>query len=219
MLGQLPQSKRTFVISGYIPKNIAAQVGGYLTGKYDCAVDIEELKEDEEAPVILKNNPFSSSMEGVVESYGLPTKGEIDPTTIMSFFYVFFFGMMLSDAAYGLIVAVVCGILVHKYPRMSVGMRKSLKLFFYCGISTVVWGVLFGGYFGNIVDIVSEKFFGTKVVVPALWFVPLDEPMKLLLFSLLFGVIHLFTGLAIKGYIWTERSWISSVMWCSGSCS
>ena len=176
-------------------------MGEYLTGKYDCTVDIEELKEDEEAPVILKNNPFSSSMEGVVESYGLPTKGEIDPTTIMSFFYVFFFGMMLSDAAYGLIVAVVCGILVHKYPRMSVGMRKSLKLFFYCGISTVVWGVLFGGYFGNIVDIVSEKFFGTKMVVPALWFVPLDEPMKLLLFSLLFGVIHLFTGLAIKGYI------------------
>ena len=201
VLGQLPQSKRTFVISGYIPKNSAAQVGEYLTGKYDCAVDIEELKEDEEAPVILKNNPFSSSMEGVVESYGLPIKGEIDPTTIMSFFYVFFFGMMLSDAAYGLIVAVVCGILVHKYPRMSVGMRKSLKLFFYCGISTVVWGVLFGGYFGNIVDIVSEKFFGAKVVVPALWFVPLDEPMKLLLFSLLFGVIHLFTGLAIKGYI------------------
>ena len=201
VLGQLPQSKRTFVISGYIPKNIAAQVGEYLTGKYDCAVDIEELKEDEEAPVILKNNPFSANMEGVVESYGLPAKGEIDPTTIMSFFYVFFFGMMLSDAAYGLIVAAVCGIFVWKFPRMSVGMRKSLKLFFYCGLSTVVWGVLFGGYFGNIVDIVSEKFFGRTITPPALWFVPLNEPMKLLLYSLLFGVIHLFTGLAIKGYL------------------
>src|SRR5699024_11780632 len=65
-------------------------------------------------PIFLKNNPFSASMEGVVESYGLPVKGEIDPTTIMSFFYVFFFGMMLSDAAYGLIVAVVCGVLVWK---------------------------------------------------------------------------------------------------------
>ena len=67
-------------------------------------VDVEELEEDEEPPVILKNNPFSANMEGVVESYGLPVKGEIDPTTIMSFFYVFFFGMMLSDAAYGVIV-------------------------------------------------------------------------------------------------------------------
>ena len=201
VLGQLPQSERTFVISGYIPQCQASRVADHLSEHYDCEVEVEELKPDEEAPVILKNNPFSSSMEGVVESYGLPAKGEIDPTTIMSFFYVFFFGMMLSDAAYGLIVAVVCGILVWKYPRMSAGMRKSLKLFFYCGISTVVWGVLFGGYFGNIVDIVTKKFTGKTITPPALWFVPLDEPMKLLLFSLLFGVIHLFTGLAIKGYL------------------
>ena len=201
VLGELPQSERTFVISGYIPAAVADEVAEKLMRKYDCMVDVEELKEDEEPPVILKNNPFSANMEGVVESYGLPVKGEIDPTTIMSFFYVFFFGMMLSDAAYGVIVAVVCGILVWKFPRMSSGMRKSLKLFFWCGLSTIVWGVLFGGYFGNIVDIVTEKFTGTKITPPALWFIPLNEPMKLLLYSLLFGVIHLFTGLAIKGYL------------------
>lgn len=201
VLGELPQSERTFVISGYIPQCEATHVEKYLTERYDCTVDIEELKEDEEPPVILKNNPFSMNMEGVVESYGLPHKGELDPTTIMSFFYVFFFGMMLSDAAYGAIVAVVCAVLVRKFPRMSAGMKKSLKLFFYCGLSTLVWGILFGGYFGNIVDIVSEKFFGTAVSVPALWFIPLDDPMKLLVFSLLFGVIHLFTGLGIKGYL------------------
>lgn len=164
-------------------------------------VDVEELQENEEAPVILKNNPFSASVEGVVESYGLPHKGELDPTTIMSFFYVFFFGMMLSDAAYGAIVAIVCAVLVKKFPRMSQGMKKSMKLFFYCGLSTLVWGILFGGYFGNIVDVVSEKFFGTTITVPALWFVPLNDPMKLLVFSLLFGVIHLFVGLGIKGYL------------------
>lgn len=201
VLGELPQSKRTFVISGYIPKCESPYVEKDLTEKYDCTVDIEELGDEEEAPVILKNNPFSMNMEGVVESYGLPHKGEIDPTTIMSFFYVFFFGMMLSDAAYGAIVAAVCGVLVHRFPRMSSGMKKSLKLFFYCGLSTLVWGILFGGYFGNIVDIVSEKFFGTAVTVPALWFIPLNDPMKLLVFSLLFGVIHLFTGLGIKGYL------------------
>ena len=201
VLGELPQSERTFVISGYIPQCEAGHVESWLSERYDCAVDIEDLKEDEEPPVILKNNPFSMNMEGVVESYGLPHKGELDPTTIMSFFYVFFFGMMLSDAAYGAIVAVACTVLVRKFPRMSPGMKKSLKLFFYCGLSTLVWGILFGGYFGNIVDIVSEKFFGTAVTVPALWFIPLNDPMKLLVFSLLFGVIHLFTGLGIKGYL------------------
>ena len=201
VLGVLPQPERTFVISGYIPKCEAPHVADYLAARYDCMVDVEELKEDEEAPVILKNNPFSMNMEGIVESYGLPHKGELDPTTIMSFFYIFFFGMMLSDAAYGAIVSIVCGILVWKFPRMSDSMKKSLKLFFYCGLSTLVWGILFGGYFGNIVDIVSEKFFGTAVTVPALWFIPLNDPMKLLVFSLLFGVIHLFVGLGIKGYL------------------
>lgn len=201
VLGEIPQSERTFVISGYIPECEAGYVTEYLKNSYDCAVDVEELKEGEEPPVILKNNPFSTSMEGIVESYGLPHKGELDPTTIMSFFYVFFFGMMLSDAAYGAIVAVVCGVLVRKFPRMSEGMKKSLKLFFYCGLSTLVWGILFGGYFGNIVDIVSQKFFGTTVTVPALWFIPLNDPMKLLVFSLLFGVIHLFVGLGIKGWM------------------
>ena len=201
VLGNIPQSERAFVISGYIPQCEASHVAECLTGKYDCVVDVEELKEDEEAPVILKNNPFSQNMEGIVESYGLPHKGELDPTTIMSFFYIFFFGMMLSDAAYGAIVAIVCGVLVWKFPRMSDGMKKSLKLFFYCGLSTLVWGILFGGYFGNIVDIVSQKFFGTTVTVPALWFVPLNDPMKLLVYSLLFGVIHLFVGLGMKGYL------------------
>ena len=201
VLGELPQSHRTFVISGYIPRCEADYVAGDLLERYDCAVDVEELREDEEAPVILKNNPFSANMEGIVKSYGLPHKGEIDPTTIMSFFYIFFFGMMLSDAAYGALVALICGILVRKFPGMSQGMKKSLKLFFYCGLSTLVWGILFGGYFGNIVDIVSEKFFGHTVTVPALWFIPLDDPMKLLVYSLLFGVIHLFVGLGIKGYL------------------
>ena len=201
VLGTLPQSRRTFIISGYAAKEAIPAIQKGIGDAYDCVIDVEELKEDEEPPVILKNNGFSESVEGVLESYGLPHKGEIDPTAIMSFFYVFFFGMMLSDAAYGAVVAIVCAILVKKYPRMSQSMAKSLRLFFYCGVSTLIWGVLFGGYFGNIVDIVSEKFFGHTVTVPALWFVPLNDPMKLLVYSLLFGTIHLFVGLGIKGYL------------------
>ena len=74
-------------------------------------------------------------------------------------------------------------------------------MFFYCGISTAFWGVMFNSYFGDIIPIVADTFFGKTVTIPALWFVPLDDPMKLLLFSFLFGIIHLFAGLAIKGYM------------------
>lgn len=201
VLGTLPQSQRTFVISGYVAAKYVSVMQKEIGGKFDCVMDVEGLKEEEEPPVIMNNNGFSSSVEGIVASYGLPQKGEFDPTTIMSFFYVFFFGLMLSDAAYGAIMAIACFVLLKKFPRMSQGMHKSIKMFMYCGISTLVWGVLFGGYFGNIVDIVSSKFFGTTITPPALWFVPLDDPMRLLVFSMLFGVIHLFVGLGIKGYM------------------
>ena len=201
VLGTLPQSERTFVLSGYVPAKASAAVEKAIGEKFDCVVDVEDLKEDEEPPVLLKNNAFASSVEGVLEAYGMPCKGEVDPTAIMSFFYVFFFGMMLSDAAYGAIVAIACFIVLKKFPRMDKGMHKTIKLFMFCGVSTIVWGVLFGGYFGDVVDVVTRTFFGEQITVPALWFAPLNDPMKLLVYSMLFGLIHLFVGLGIKGYM------------------
>lgn len=201
VLGELPQSGRTFLISGYIPKRETEKVQKALESRYDCVIDIEELKEEEESPVLLSNNAFSKGAEGVLESFGLPKKGEIDPTTIMSVFYVFLFGLMLSDAAYGAIISIACGVLLKKFPRMSDGMKKSIQLFFWCGLSTLFWGVMFGGYFGDAISVIAKTFFGRDITIPALWFVPLNDPMKLLIYSMLFGVIHLFTGLGIKGYM------------------
>lgn len=201
VLGHLPQSERTFLISGYVPKREVEKVGKTLAGKYDCVVDVEDIKEEEEAPVLLKNNKFSSSAEGILGAFGLPGKGEVDPTAIMSFFYIFLFGMMLSDAAYGAIVSIVCAILIIKFPRMEKSMKTSIQLFFWCGLATLFWGIMFGGYFGDVVNVVSKTFFGHEVKIPALWFTPLDEPMRLLIYSMLFGVIHLFIGLGLKGYM------------------
>ena len=116
VLGTLPQSQRTFVMSGYVAAKAVPAIEKAIGERYDCVLDVEDLKEDEEPPIILKNNAFSSSVEGVLESYGLPHKGEFDPTTIMSFFYVFFFGMMLSDAAYGAIIAIACFVVLKNSP-------------------------------------------------------------------------------------------------------
>ncbi|MGL6197408.1 MAG: V-type ATP synthase subunit I [Lachnospiraceae bacterium] len=201
VLGTIPQSKRTFLISGYVPSRACAALEKMMAEKYDLSVDVEEIPEDEEIPIMLQNGKFAGAVEGVLESYGLPTRYEFDPSRIMSVFYVIFFGLMLSDAGYGLLMAVVCGILVKKYPRMSEGMSSMLRLFMYCGISTVVWGILFGGYFGDAIQIVASVFFNTEVTIQPLWFAPLDDPMKLLIFSMLFGLIHLFVGLGINGYM------------------
>ena len=200
VIADIPETDRTFVVSGYVDERHVAAVEKAIGDHYDCNIDIEDIPEDEDVPTVLKNNRFSSSMEGVVQSYGLPGRHEFDPTTIMSFFYVFFFGLMLSDAAYGLVMTIVCAVLLWKYKRMDEGMRKQLKLFMFCGISTTFWGIMFGGYFGDVVTVVSETFFHKTVTVPALWFVPLEDPMRLLIWCLAFGIVHLFVGLAIKGY-------------------
>ena len=202
LLGTIPQTRKAFFIEGWVPKESAEAVAKLLTEKYGAVVDYEEKKEGETEPTLLRNNKFSRNYEPVLASYGLPQHGKVDPTTIMSFFYMFFFGMMLSDAGYGLLMVIGCGIALLKFPRMAQGMKKMITMFFWCGVSTVFWGIMFGGFFGDVIDVVAKTFFGytgDKIVKP-LWFDPLTSPMRLLIWCMLFGIIHLFFGLGIKGY-------------------
>lgn len=208
-LGKLLQSEHVFLISGYIPEDQADRMKAKLEQKYTCQVEISEASEEESAPVLLKNNGFAAPTEGVVEAFGLPNKGEIDPTSVMAFFYYFFFGLMLSDAGYGILMVIGCLWAVKKFPNMEKGLQKMLRMFFYCGISTTFWGIMFGGYFGDVVTVVASTFFNAEVTVPAVWFVPLEDPIKLLMFSFLFGIIHLFVGLGCKGYMLIrDKQWM-----------
>ena len=202
LLGTIPQTRKAFFIEGWVPAESAEAVAKLLTEKYGAVVDYEEKKEGETEPTLLRNNKFSRNYEPVLASYGLPQHGKVDPTTIMSFFYMFFFGMMLSDAGYGLLMVIGCGFALLKFPRMAQGMKKMITMFFWCGVSTVFWGIMFGGFFGDVIDVVAKTFFGytgDKIVKP-LWFDPLTSPMRLLIWCMLFGIIHLFFGLGIKGY-------------------
>ena len=204
VLGDLLQSKKTFLVTGYVPQKDVAQLEEKLVSHYDLAFEQEEIGKEEEPPILLKNNVVAESAEGVTASFGLPAKGEMDPTSVMALCYIFLFGLMLSDAAYGFIVSLACFIVLKKYKRMESGLRKSIKLFMYCGISTLFWGVMFGGYFGDALDVIARTFFGREVttpIIPALWFIPLNNPMKLLVYSMLFGTIHLYLGLGMKGYM------------------
>lgn len=205
VLGGLLQSKSTFLVNGYILEQDVETVVSKLNEAFCLMVEIEDVPEDEAAPIQLKNPKVFAAAEGVLESYGLPAKGEMDPTGPMCIFYIFLFGLMLSDAAYGLIIFLACFIVLKKFPKMSTSMAKSLRLFMYCGLSTLVWGILFGGYFGDVITVVSKTFFHHEIVIHPVWFAPLDDPMKMLIFSLLFGLIHLFGGLALKGYMCLKK--------------
>lgn len=197
-LEKLSQNKRVFVLTGFVPKKLAGDLAAELEHNYNAAAEIEDAGDD--APVMLSNGKLSSPVEGVVRTFAMPSREEIDPTRIMSIFYYIFFGLMLSDAGYGLIMALGCGIALAKFKNMEEIMRQSLKMFMYCGISTIFWGVMFGGYFGDAIPVISETFFHNKVTIKPLWFEPVSDPMRMLMWSFLFGLIHLFTGLAIKLY-------------------
>ena len=195
-LSQIGIGKKTFVLCGYLPGDSAEDFAAALEKNYNAAVEIEPA--DDAAPVLLKNNGFAEPVEGVVESYSMPGKGEADPTGIMAIFYYVLFGIMLADFGYGLIMAIACGFLVKKFPDMEKGLKRSLKMFGYCGISTAFWGLMFGGCFGDAVTVISTTFFGKTVNFPALLFAPLDDVMAMLLLSFAIGVIHLFAGLFMK---------------------
>lgn len=198
VLSKLSQRNHVFVISGYVPQNLAKDLSASLEHNYSVAVEVLDAEDD--APILLKNAYVTEPVETVVKTFAMPRNGEIDPTSIMAFFYYVFFGLMLSDAAYGLIMVIGCGLALAKFKNMELGMKKSLRMFMYCGISTTFWGVMFGSYFGDAVAVVSSTFFGHEVTIPPVWFEPVNDPMRMLMFSFLLGIIHLFTGLGVKLY-------------------
>ena len=200
ILGDLWQSPHVFYLTGFVPAKVSARLQKQLEDEYQAFVELEEPGEDEELPVRLENGFFASAVEGVIAGYSLPGKWEVDPSKVMCVFYYVLFGMMLSDAAYGFLISLCCGIVLLKFKNIEDSLRKAMRMFFFCGLSTMFWGVMFGSYFGDAIPVIARTFFNTELTIPPLWFEPLQQPMRLMLFSFLLGIIHLFAGLAMQLY-------------------
>jgi V/A-type H+-transporting ATPase subunit I len=157
---------------------------------------------------LLQNSPLVTPFEAVTELYSLPSSSDIDPTPSMWFFFVFFFGMMFGDVGYGLILAVICGILVKKF-KVEGMLGKMAKSLFWCGLSTMFWGVMFGSYFGDGITAAAKVMFNVDFVIKPLWTNPMEDPMIVIIVSFALGLIHLLVGLGVKGYmlITTGHPW------------
>lgn len=192
---RLQTTRRTFCFEGWMPAPAEEAVFDMLD-RYGCWREVRAPKEEERPPVLLHNSSLSRPHEAIVEMYSLPDYRGYDPTGWVAVFYTIFFGMMLSDAGYGLIVAVVCGLILHKF-NLEGMTRRMWKTFFYGGISSMFWGALFGSWFGNFVEAFSGTFLHSTASIPALWFNPIEDPTRLLLFSLGMGVVHIFIGMGL----------------------
>ncbi|EJP6470903.1 V-type ATP synthase subunit I [Clostridium botulinum] len=194
--GNFLKSEKVIAISGWNTLDTNEELENAIkkaTGNDYCLSFTEVNEEDvEEVPIKLKNNSFTSAFENVVEMYSLPLYKEIDPTPILSIFYFLFFGMMLSDAGYGLIMVIVSCIALKKVKDTA--KRNTFKLFLYAGISTIIWGAIYGGWFGDL----FSNYIGIKI--PYL-IDPAKDITKILIMSVAFGLVHIFVGLGLKAYM------------------
>jgi len=207
---KLLKTAQTFFMEGWIPERFMEDAKKILDDA-GCYYVFRDPLEEENVPVILENSSIVTPFESVTEMYSLPSYHGFDPTKIFAGFYVVFFGIMLSDAGYGIIMTLACWLILKKYDLEGMA-RKLIQLFMYCGMSTVFWGAMFGGWFGDIVAVVSRIFFENEIIIKPLWFNPMDDPIKLLIFSIAMGIVHLFTGLGIKAYMQIrEGKWFDAI--------
>lgn len=209
----LGETKRTFILTGYLPEKQSSEVLEKLENIGLVHVNISDIAEDEEAPVLFKNNGFASPVEEITSTYSMPSKRDIDPNGIMAFFYYLFFGMMFSDAGYGILTMIGTGYLgfVKKYNP------KFMKMFFYCGISTTFWGFMYGSFFGDLIYRFSITFLGREITLSPIWVDPAKEPLMLLIFSILLGLIQILVGLIINFYMNWRNGEKQSALFDTGS--
>lgn len=197
-------SDNVFVISGYIPEPQIEKLTKELDEKFTVAYTVSDPDYDnEDVPVLLDNDDlYVGPVESITNMYALPSNADVDPNPIMSTFYYLLFGLMLGDAGYGIIMVIATLFAKFKFPNMETKLKRTCNMWMWCGVSTTIWGFVFGGFFGDLIPTIYTNFLPDKTPPNmALWFNPMDDPMKLLAFSFIIGIIHLFTGLGVKFYM------------------
>jgi V/A-type H+/Na+-transporting ATPase subunit I len=194
--GHLDGTARTFILGGWLAAELAAPVTAALAARFTVAFTYRDAMRSESFPILLKNRKLVQPYEVVVEMFNPPLPAEIDPTPLIAPFYFLFFGMMLSDVGYGLLLTALCAIPLFKF-KVKGRQRRAYLLFFECGLSSIFWGLMFGGYFGDMITAVTAGRF----TIPPLLFDPVTHSTELMVISLGLGVIHLFAGMAAKAYI------------------
>ena len=175
--------------------------------------------EGEDVPVLLQNNRFASPFESIIGSYGYPRYGSFDPTFIVAIFYSLIFGMIMQDVGYGLLLTLGCPLLIRKMnPKKST--KQLLQAFTICGVSTIVFGVLFGGYFGDLPHQLAVNFFGADADALnhlALLFNPVENNTGFLILTLAVGGIHMVVGMLIRAYMLAKRGDLFAAIFDVGS--
>ena len=216
---RLVETDKAFLLEGWLPADRCGALEKALA-PFTCAVETREPTEDEypQVPVQLRNNKLTRPLHMVTEMYSLPAYDGVDPNPLMAPFFILFYGIMMADMGYGILMILASIIITKKsHPKGTSG--HMFGLMFSCGISTFIMGALTGGFFGDflpqLVGIINPDT--TFKALPSL-FTPLDDTISILLGAMVLGFIQIVTGMAVsfveklkKGEImdavWEELTW------------
>ncbi len=210
------------VVTGWLPKN-KLEILKEEAEKDFPSICIDEIKpaKSEQGPVVLQNTSFMSPFEAVTDIFGRPKYTEIDPTPALSFFFLIAFGLALTDAGYGLVMMGVMWVAERMF-RLKKNMKKMVRLLFYAGVATVVFGAITGGWFGvNLENLPPSN--GKSFLLSMKLIDPVTEPMNLLLVAFGIGVAQLLFAWVVRGYdhwrkgdivavVFDDAAWITMVI-------
>ncbi len=182
---------------GWAPAENLAEVQSLLDAK-GCAWEASDPTDEDvpDVPVRLKNNWLTKPLNMVTEMYSLPAYNNVDPNPLMAPFFILFYGIMMADMGYGLLMF-LAGTIVSKKYRPKGTMGHMMGLLQLCGVSTFIMGALTGGFFGDFLTQVVKLTTGADFALPAL-FTPLNDTLMILVGAMALGLVQIVTGMAVS---------------------
>ena len=189
---RLLETREAFWLTAWTPaRDVEAVREALCKVTRDVEMEFSDPAEDEEPPVQLRNGSAVAPFESIVGMYSLPAYRGFDPTAVMMPFFLCFFGMMMSDAGYGIIMAITCFFAYSKLKKQNRG--GMLWILALGGVATAIWGYLLGGFFS--IDGAPQP----------LGFTFTSDPLKSLILCAILGAVHLFVGLGVAAYMNIRR--------------
>jgi len=194
----MAETASSSLLSGWIEEEkIDLLTTGLAKKAGETEIIVQSPEKGEKVPVVLKNMPAVQPFEVVTDLYGRPLYSGFDPTPCLTPFFILFFALCLTDAGYGLVLAVASW-LIPKKLALGPKAKKFFRLFFYGGIATVFTGALTGGWFGDTIDLIPGLEAAKRIKNSMVVLNPLKYPEKFLYFSLALGVIQVWFGILLK---------------------
>ncbi len=197
-LSRATHTENMFLITGWIREKDSPVIKDTLERRFkDLYIVMSPPGPDDNPPVALENNSFVHPFEVVTGIYGYPNSREFDPTPFLAPFFAVFFALCLTDAAYGIILAILSAYL-YRNLIIERQRKKLLQLLFICGLFTIGVGAITGGWFGNVSEAFRFLAFLEPLRKRLILFDPLKDPITFLALSLALGFIQIIFGLFIK---------------------